>query len=79
MQTRVLREKLLSRYEVTIQMDYAENWETKYQNEPSSMYYDKSNTTLHSMVVHFKIDMEELTARSLTVKWPTQSQPITLL
>jgi len=64
MQTRVLSEKLLSRCAVTIQMDYAENWETKYQNEPSSMYYDKSNTTLHPMVVHFKRDMDELTARS---------------
>ena len=49
---------------MTIQMDYAENLETKYQNEPSSMYYDKSNTTLHPMVVQFKRDMEELTARS---------------
>lgn len=43
--------------ECTVQMDFSENWTSKFQDEPSSVYYDKYQTTLHPMVVHYVDNM----------------------
>ena len=42
--------------EATVQMDYAENWACKYQDEITALYFDK--VTIHHMVVHAKKDIE---------------------
>ena len=50
--------------EATVQMDYAENWTSKYQDEVASLYYDKNQLTIHPMVVHFKDEQEKLVTKS---------------
>lgn len=52
--------------ECSVQMDFSENWTTKYQDEPSSVYYDKAQTTVHPMVVHYIDDHGQLKVRSYT-------------
>ena len=42
--------------EATVQMDYAENWACKYQDEITAVYFDKDQVTIHPMVVHAKKD-----------------------
>ena len=39
--------------EVTIGMDYSENYSCMYQDEISAVYYDKHQITIHPMVVHY--------------------------
>ena len=38
----------------TIQMDFAENFICDYMEEVQSAYYNKSQVTIHPMVVHYK-------------------------
>lgn len=38
----------------TLQIDYSENYLCSYQDEPSALYFDKHQVTLHPMVAHFK-------------------------
>ena len=52
-QMRQLRSSLQPKTEVTIQMDYSENYSCMYQDEISAIYYDKHQITIHSMVVHY--------------------------
>lgn len=40
--------------EVLVQLDFAENWASKFQNEPTAAYYDKSQTTVHPMVCYHR-------------------------
>ena len=42
--------------QVVTQMDYSENFECRYQDEPSALYYDCHQITLHPMVVYFTED-----------------------
>ena len=63
-QVRVLKESLLPEREITVQMDYSENWSSKFQDEISSVYYDKSQISLHPMVVHSKTAEGKLVAQS---------------
>ena len=51
-----LRESLNPDTEVTVQIDYSENYLCSYQNEPSQVFYDKNQITVHPMVVHFTED-----------------------
>ena len=55
-QHRVVRElrENLSLVEVTIQMDFAENWNISYPEEPQSVYYNKEPITVHPVVIHYK-------------------------
>jgi hypothetical protein len=49
-----LRKSLIPMEEVTIQMDYSENYSCAYQDEPSAMYYTRQQVTIHPMVVHYR-------------------------
>jgi hypothetical protein len=49
-----LRETLDPMHEITCQMDYSENYSCGYQDEPSAVFYDKNQVTIHCMVVHFR-------------------------
>ena len=40
--------------EITLQMDYSENYACIYQDEPSALYFDKHQMTMHPMVTHFR-------------------------
>jgi hypothetical protein len=53
-QIRKLREILDIDSEVTVQMDYSENFSVIYQDEPSQVFYDRQLITIHPMVVHYK-------------------------
>lgn len=55
--------KNLEEDECTIQVDYSENWTIKYQNEPSAIFYDNQQATIHPLVVHFKQN-GQLTSKS---------------
>ena len=44
----------LSVNHATIQMDFAENFTCHYMEEVQSAYYNKSQVTIHPMVVHYK-------------------------
>jgi hypothetical protein len=52
-QTRKLRENLLYDEEVTVQLDYSENYTCVYQDEPAQVFYDRNQITIHPMVVHY--------------------------
>ena len=49
-----LKRHLAPMAEAVCQIDYSENWSSKYHNEITSVYYDKSQVTIHPMVVMFK-------------------------
>lgn len=49
---------------ITCQMDYAENYGCVYQDEPSSLYYDRNQITVHPMVIHFKNEEGEVQHKS---------------
>lgn len=53
-QTKALMHRLAPETEATIQIDYAENWAVKYQNEITAVYFDKNQITVHPMVVNYK-------------------------
>lgn len=57
-QIRILKQSMAEKTEATVQMDYAENWVCRYQDEITAVYYVKSQVTIHPMVVHFKQDGE---------------------
>ena len=59
----LLRNTLQPHREAAVQMDYSENWSAKYPDEISGVYYDKAQTTLHPMVVHYH-DGEKLKHKS---------------
>lgn len=40
--------------EITCQLDYAENYNCCYQDEPSHVFFDKQQVTIHPMVIHYK-------------------------
>jgi hypothetical protein len=37
-----------------MQIDYSENFSCSYQDEPSQAFYDRSQVTIHPMVMHFR-------------------------
>lgn len=47
-----LKDYLVSRSAI-IKMDYSENFHCHYQDEPSALYYDSCQVTVHLMVVWF--------------------------
>ena len=53
-QTRNIRENLNIDTEMTIQMDYSENYACIFQDEPSAAYFDRNMLTIHPMVAHFR-------------------------
>jgi hypothetical protein len=53
-QISILRQNLVPGSEVTCHMDYAENYSCGYQDEPSNLYYDRSQVTVHPMIVHYR-------------------------
>ena len=53
-ETKHLQSQLMPKFEVTVQIDYAENWAVKYQDEIAAVYFDKNQITIHPMVVHYK-------------------------
>lgn len=59
-----LKRKLRPECDCSVQIDFAENWATKYQDEPSSVFFDKTQTTIHPMVVHYVDDGGKLTSKS---------------
>jgi hypothetical protein len=48
-----LRQNLQPETEITVQMDYAENFSCIFQDEPSQVFYDRNQITIHPMVVHY--------------------------
>jgi hypothetical protein len=59
-----LRNSLAPNQEITCQMDYAENYNCVFQDEPSQVYYDRRQITLHPMVIHFRDVSGSLVHRS---------------
>ena len=59
-----LKSILQPNIECTVQMDFSEIWAAQFMNEPSSVYYDKYQTTLHPMVVHYRDHHEEIKVKS---------------
>ena len=53
--TTTLRDKMPALTHVSIQVDYAENWNSKYLNEVSGHHWDRNAVTIHPMVVHVRI------------------------
>jgi hypothetical protein len=49
-----LKQKMDPLKEATCQIDYSENYLCSYQDEPSQVFYDKRQITLHPMVIHFR-------------------------
>ena len=64
-QHRVVRElrEGMSEAEVTIQMDFAENWPVSYPESPQSVYYSKEPVTLHPAVIHYKVKESDGTVK----------------
>jgi hypothetical protein len=52
-----LRNNLHPLSQVTCQMDYSENFNVVYQDEPNQVFYDRRQITLHPMEVHYR-DMD---------------------
>lgn len=52
-QLRLMKQNLPPLTEVSIHMDYAENYICSFQDEPSQLYYDKRPVTIHPFVVHY--------------------------
>ena len=63
-QLRKLKQSLAPLTEVTVQMDYVENWSAKFNEEPTAVYYDKAQISLHPMIVHNKTEEDVLVATS---------------
>lgn len=53
-QIKKLKESLDPDSEVMVQMDYSENLQCVYQDEPSQVFYDRRLITLHPMLLYFK-------------------------
>lgn len=54
-QLKHLQSRMMPKFEVTVQLDYAENWAVKYQDEIAAVYFDKNQITIHPMIVHYKV------------------------
>ena len=52
--------------EAYCQVDYVENWGTKYLNEPQAAYFDTLYMTIHLLVVHYRDEGGELSVLSYT-------------
>ena len=48
-----LKQTLIPLEEITCQMDFAENYQCSFQDEPSQVFYDRKTVTLHPMVIHY--------------------------
>ena len=59
-----LREKLDPNTEITIHMDYSENYSCVMQDEPSQVFFDRRQITVHPLVVHYHSDDELLRHQS---------------
>jgi hypothetical protein len=64
LQIKKLRTDLDIASEVTVQMDYSENYTCVFQNEPSQVFYNRQLITVHPMVVHFKSDDGQIQHKS---------------
>ena len=53
-QMKKLRENLDTEVEITVQLDYAENYSCIFQDEPSQVFYDRNLLTVHPMIAHFR-------------------------
>jgi hypothetical protein len=45
-------------------MDFSENYNIIYQDEPSQVFFDRKNVTIHPMVVHFTDENQKLQHKS---------------
>ena len=54
-----IRENIQPSVEVACQMDYSENWASKFFEEISAVYFDNAQFTLHPMVITFKTEKGE--------------------
>ena len=50
--------------DISVQLDYAENWSATYLREISSAHYDKKMITVHPMVTHYRSEQGVLVAKS---------------
>jgi hypothetical protein len=49
-----LRKQLQPMTEITCQIDYSENYNCSYQDEPAQVFFDKKQITIHPMVIHYR-------------------------
>ena len=63
-QLKQMRESLDPVNEVSVQMDYSENYACIYQDEPAQVFYDRRNITIHPMVVHYTSEDGQLHHKS---------------
>ena len=59
-----IRENIQPCLEVVCQMDYSENWVSKFFKEISAVYFDNAQFTLHTMVITFKTKEGELRTKT---------------
>ena len=59
-----IRENIQPCLEVVCQMDYSENWVSKFFKEISAVYFDNAQFTLHPMVITFKTEEGELRTKT---------------
>lgn len=53
--------------EATVQIDFAENYVCKFQQEVSGAYYSKVQVTVHPVVLHFKTPEGKLAHKSVVI------------
>ena len=63
-QLRILKESLQPMQEVVVQIDYAENWNCKFMEEITGVYYDKNQITIHPMVLNYIDNQNKVSAMS---------------
>ena len=59
-----LKMTLEPRKELTCQIDYSENYACSFQDEPSQVFFDRQQITLHPMVLHYKDEENTLKHKS---------------
>jgi hypothetical protein len=55
-----LRNNLKASREITVQMDYSENYNCVMQDEPSQVFFDRRQLTVHPLVMHYRSDDNKL-------------------
>ena len=59
-----IRENIQPCLEVVCQMDYSENWVSKFFKEILAVYFDNAQFTLHPMVITFKTEEGEMRTKT---------------
>jgi hypothetical protein len=68
-----LRKNLEPLKHVTCQIDYSENYGCSFQDEPSQVFYDRRQVTIHPMVIHFRDEQGSLQHHSFVGISPERS------